>query len=102
MPYLIQQADFYPEKALRRIRDFSPNFLVVPLGFDTAKRDPTGTWELLSKDFAANGQLIGKLRLPTLIVQEGGYNNRILGINARYFFKGLWSGAFSEGDKNAG
>ena len=89
------------EKALKHIANFSPHFLIVLLGLDTAKRDPTGTWDLLSKDFQANGRLIGALKLPTLVVQEGGYNNRVLGINARYFLKGLWSGAFGEGDENA-
>jgi acetoin utilization deacetylase AcuC-like enzyme len=84
-------------KALNRIRQFSPKFIVVPLGLDTAKRDPTGTWELLSKDFESNGRLIGSLRVPVLVVQEGGYNNRVLGINARYFFRGLWSSMFEEG-----
>lgn len=27
--------------------------------------------------------------LPTLVVQEGGYRTRTLGINARSFFRGL-------------
>jgi len=82
------------EKALRRIGQFSPSFLVVSLGLDTAKGDPTGSWPLRGKDFEANGRLIGNLRLPTLIVQEGGYNTRNLGLNARHFFQGLWSGLY--------
>jgi acetoin utilization deacetylase AcuC-like enzyme len=45
----------------------------------------------VSSDFEANGSLIAVLGLPTLIVQEGGYNNRMLGANTRGFFKGLWS-----------
>lgn len=78
-------------KALRRIVHFSPSFLVVSLGLDTAKGDPTGSWPLRARDFEANGRLIGRLKLPTLIVQEGGYNTRNLGLNARHFFQGLWS-----------
>jgi len=35
--------------------------------------------------------MIGRLHMPTLIVQEGGYNSRNLGINARHFFVGLWN-----------
>jgi acetoin utilization deacetylase AcuC-like enzyme/ribosomal protein S18 acetylase RimI-like enzyme len=77
------------EKAILRIRAFKPNFLVVALGLDTAKNDPTGTWQLLSKDFETNGRLIGELSLPTLVIQEGGYRNRTLGTNALGFFKGL-------------
>jgi acetoin utilization deacetylase AcuC-like enzyme/GNAT superfamily N-acetyltransferase len=81
-------------RALRRIRRFKPQFLVVALGLDTAKGDPTGTWDLLARDFEENGRLIGSLNLPTLVVQEGGYDSRVLGVNARHFFTGLWSGAF--------
>ncbi len=79
------------EKAMRRIQKFSPRILVVALGLDTAKGDPTGTWNLSAKDFEQNGALIGSLRYPTLVVQEGGYRARSLGINARNFFKGMWT-----------
>ncbi|MGH7469974.1 MAG: GNAT family N-acetyltransferase [Longimicrobiales bacterium] len=80
-------------KATRLIEDFKPRFLVVCLGFDTAKGDPTGTWGLSADDFEKNGELIGKLGLPTLVVQEGGYRTRWLGSNARRFFVGLWDAA---------
>lgn len=76
--------------ALRRIQAFKPAYLVLCLGLDTAKDDPTGTWALQARDFQENGRLIGGLQLPTLIVQEGGYRTRTLGINARHFFTGLW------------
>ena len=76
-------------KAVRRIVQFDPYFLVVALGLDTAKGDPTGTWSLTSKDFETNGRMIGELGLPTVVVQEGGYRNRTLGTNALRFFKGL-------------
>lgn len=75
--------------ALARIRRFAPSFLVVAFGLDPAKGDPTGTWSLVARDFEENGRMIGELRLPTLIVQEGGYRTRTLGINARQFFVGL-------------
>lgn len=38
---------------------------------------------------AEDGRMIGALRLPTLVVQEGGYRTRTLGTNARMFFEGL-------------
>jgi acetoin utilization deacetylase AcuC-like enzyme len=78
-------------RALKRITAFKPAFLVVGLGLDTAKADPTGTWQLAAKDFHKNGQMIGSLNLPTLVVQEGGYRTRTLGSNARHFFEGLWA-----------
>jgi acetoin utilization deacetylase AcuC-like enzyme/GNAT superfamily N-acetyltransferase len=77
------------ERAIRRIQAFKPQFLVVALGLDTAKGDPTGSWQLLTKDFETNGRMIGELGLPTLVVQEGGYRTRALGASAMSFFKGL-------------
>ncbi len=76
-------------KALDRVAVFAPLVLVVSLGLDTAKGDPTGTWTLSAKDFEANGRMIGRMHLPTLVVQEGGYRTRTLGANALAFFRGL-------------
>ncbi len=81
-------------KALKKIAAFSPRYLIVCLGLDTAKGDPTGTWSLNASDFSKIGQQISLLQLPTLVVQEGGYKNRSIGINARHFFEGLWRGRF--------
>jgi len=82
-------------EALRRVARFRPQFLIIALGLDTAKEDPTGSWSLEADDFEAVGGMIGSLRLPTLVVQEGGYDTRVLGINARRFFNGLWAGYYS-------
>ncbi|HEX5786543.1 MAG TPA: histone deacetylase family protein [Woeseiaceae bacterium] len=79
-------------EALGRLARFDPEFLVVALGLDTAKGDPTGSFSLLARDFKENGSLIGALSLPTLVVQEGGYRTQTLGINARHFFSGLRQG----------
>ena len=77
------------ERALGVVTRFKPRFLVVALGLDTAKGDPTGSFSLTSEDFKQNGRLIGSLALPTLVVQEGGYRTRTLGDNAAGFFTGL-------------
>lgn len=82
------------ERACREVVKFAPSFLIVPLGLDPAKGDPTGTWSLVPKDFEANGRMIGQLQLPTLVVQEGGYRTRTLGNNCKYFFNGLVRGAY--------
>ncbi|MDD5459442.1 MAG: histone deacetylase family protein [Phycisphaerae bacterium] len=78
------------EKACRDVMNYKPEFLVIALGLDTAYGDPTGSWPLRVKDFAQVGQRVGQINLPTMVVQEGGYNTRVLGINARSFFEGLW------------
>jgi acetoin utilization deacetylase AcuC-like enzyme/GNAT superfamily N-acetyltransferase len=82
------------KRAINKISRFKPDFLVVPLGLDTAEGDPTGSWSLHEQDFEENGKMIGALRLPTLVVQEGGYDTRLLGINAQHFFTGLWVGTY--------
>jgi len=85
------------KKSLAAIRKFKPQYLVIALGLDTANADPTGTWTLKAADFRENGRLIGAAGFPTLIVQEGGYRTRTLGVNARHFFEGLWEGRQKKG-----
>jgi len=79
-------------KALRKIKAFDPAYLVVAFGLDTAKDDPTGKWALIPADFEYNGKQIASLRKPVLVVQEGGYKTKMLGVNARHFFLGLLTG----------
>jgi acetoin utilization deacetylase AcuC-like enzyme/GNAT superfamily N-acetyltransferase len=83
------------KKVIPRIQQFKPEFLVIALGLDPAKKDPTGTWELLEKDFEKNGYVLGALKIPTLVVQEGGYLIQKLGTNALHFFLGLWKGYYT-------
>lgn len=89
-------------QALEKIRKFKPKFLVLALGLDTAKGDPTGSFQLMARDFKLNGILIGALKLPTLVVQEGGYKTETLGVNARHFFTGLWQGMNADKSANTG
>lgn len=91
LPEILDGAEYRETltKALKAVAEYDPDFLIVALGLDTAKGDPTGTWMLRAKDFEENGRMIGRLDLPTLVVQEGGYRTRTLGINARSFFRGL-------------
>ena len=79
-------------KAVSRVSKFKPSFLVLLLGFDTAKGDPTGTWSLTANDFFNNGKMIGSLKIPSVIIQEGGYKNQSIGTNARKFFEGFSTG----------
>lgn len=79
-------------RALHRIDRFDPTYLVVALGLDTARGDPTGSWSNRPDDFYRIGEAIAAQGVPTLVVQEGGYRIRTLGANARSFFAGLWEG----------
>lgn len=88
-------------RALRRIARFRPAYLVLSAGFDTAKGDPTATWPLVAEDFRLVGQTIGRSGIPTLIVQEGGYRTRTLGINARHFAIGIAEGCHENAGRRA-
>ncbi len=92
LPRAVDGARYLPalQRACQRIRAFKPVCLVVALGLDTARNDPSGTWDLVAEDFHANGLCIGALNLPVLVVQEGGYDCSVLGQNAAAFLTGLW------------
>ncbi len=53
--------------------------LVVSLGVDAAADDPESPLRITSDGFRAAGRLLGTLGLPTVFVQEGGYDLPRLG-----------------------
>lgn len=74
------------------IKRFEPDYLVVSAGFDTYKLDPIGNFALETEDYEKMGKELAKLKLPTVICQEGGYYTKDLGANVVSFlsgFKGL-------------
>ncbi|PKP18613.1 MAG: acetylpolyamine amidohydrolase [Bacteroidetes bacterium HGW-Bacteroidetes-21] len=81
-------------KCMSLIKKFNPMFLVVALGLDTAKNDPTGTWDFTNEHFNNTGTLIGSLKYPTIIVQEGGYKTHSLGVVAKHFFNGFYKSKY--------
>jgi acetoin utilization deacetylase AcuC-like enzyme/L-amino acid N-acyltransferase YncA len=95
LPETIAPADYDAAlaRALARIAEHDPRHLVLSVGFDTARGDPTGTWPLGPDDFRRIGRAIAGCGWPTVVVQEGGYRIRDLGRNARAFFEGLAAGA---------
>ncbi|HEU6450727.1 MAG TPA: histone deacetylase family protein [Gemmatimonadaceae bacterium] len=77
------------EQALERVESFDPRYLVLSVGLDIAKGDPTGAWSITTEGFERIGGAIAGLGLPMLVVQEGGYDTRVIGRNARSFLSGL-------------
>lgn len=75
--------------ALAAIRDFKPDALVVPLGFDASKDEPLNALNVTEDGFAKAGAMIAGLGLPTAIVQEGGYNVDVIGTLLERFL-GAW------------
>jgi len=70
---------------LRRIRSFSPDAIVVTLGLDAFEGDPFGGLSVTTPGFGRIAEAIATLRLPTVIVQEGGYLCEALGGNLTSF-----------------
>jgi len=76
------------DAAAQVIASFGPDALVVSLGVDTAAEDPD-TFRLVADDFTRIGAAIGLLRLPTLLVQEGGYELSVIGRNVVNVLRGV-------------
>ncbi len=53
--------------------------LVVALGVDAAGGDPESPLEVTAAGFRAAGRVLGELQLPTVVVQEGGYDLDAIG-----------------------
>ena len=77
------------EEALAIIRRFKPKWFVLSLGYDLMKGDPTGSFLVSVKGMREIGRRLGNLRLPTLVVQEGGYSLTNLRRGSEAFFAGL-------------
>ena len=60
----------------------------MSLGVDTAAED-YDTFQLLADDFTRMGETIGLLGLPTLLVQEGGYDLQVIGRNVVNVLRGF-------------
>ena len=52
---------------------FDPVTVLVSLGLDAAAEDPLGQLAVTVDGYAHAGRLLGQLRRPTVLVQEGGY-----------------------------
>jgi acetoin utilization deacetylase AcuC-like enzyme len=76
-PYL----DALQNQVVPLVKRFEPAYLIVAAGFDTYYKDPIGDFGLRTKDFAELGNVLAALELPTVIVQEGGYDAEHLGGN---------------------
>ena len=67
------------DELLDAVRAFGPDVLVVSLGVDAAIDDPESPLQITAAGYGAAGERLGALRLPTVLVQEGGYHLPTLG-----------------------
>jgi acetoin utilization deacetylase AcuC-like enzyme len=91
MPHGSDEETFFSrlDEALRALRLFSPDVVVLTLGFDIYKDDPQAKVSVSSPGFHRLGRAMADLGLPVLVVQEGGYDLKTLDENTRQFFTGL-------------
>jgi acetoin utilization deacetylase AcuC-like enzyme len=52
---------------------FNPDALVVSLGVDTFEGDTVGDFAISMDGFSALGRRLANMKLPTVLIQEGGY-----------------------------
>jgi acetoin utilization deacetylase AcuC-like enzyme len=66
-------------QAVDAVRAHGAEALVVALGVDAGASDPESPLEVTEAGFHEAGRLLGELELPTVVVQEGGYDLATIG-----------------------
>ncbi len=80
------------ERCLDLAGQFQAEVIVLSLGYDIVRGDPTGTFVLPAAALRGLGRQVANLGLPVLVVQEGGYHLRNIRQGSRAFFTGCGEG----------
>ncbi len=80
------------DRALNQITDFAPGALVIALGLDAHENDPVQGLAITTKGFSRIAGRIAELRLPCVVVQEGGYASDALGPSLRAVIEAFLGG----------
>ncbi|HVL14101.1 MAG TPA: histone deacetylase family protein [Gemmata sp.] len=75
--------------ALEAVAKFGPAFLVLAFGADAHEADPIGGFKLPTGYYRELGAAVRELGLPTVVIQEGGYNLEVIGDCVVELLKGL-------------
>lgn len=75
--------------ALDALRDYRPQAVVLALGFDTYENDPISVLKVSMDGYRGIGERIHALGLPTVVVQEGGYEVEAIGRGLDAFLAGF-------------
>ncbi len=73
------------QKVITAVKEFEAEAIVISAGFDTYIYDPIGKFTLETPDYLSLGEDFSSLKLPCVIVQEGGYEEVALGRNVAHF-----------------
>jgi len=77
------------DQGMASIQDYGPEVLLVSLGFDPYKGDPSSDLAVSTEGFRAAGARLGSFPRPIVLVQEGGYLVEKLGDNLSAFLAGF-------------
>jgi len=77
------------EVACEQIAAFGPSLLIVSLGLDTYITDPICDLAVTTQGMGRCGEVARQLALPTVVLQEGGYDVDALGANVHAWLLGL-------------
>ncbi|MCH9670538.1 MAG: histone deacetylase family protein [Gammaproteobacteria bacterium] len=78
--------------ALEEIAAFGPDLLIVALGLDASEHDGLSAFlKITTKGFERIGEALGRMQLPTVLIQEGGYVSDYLGANLAATLRGFES-----------
>lgn len=80
------------EHACRRLAAYSPDALVISLGLDAHEHDPFKGLKVTTEGFRRIGERLGRLGMPSVMVQEGGYDCDHIGANLVHFLDGFTGG----------
>ncbi len=73
------------DRAIHLVHAFEPRHLIVSVGMDVYEHDPLGQFKISTGGIRAIGERISRLRIPTALIMEGGYNTAELGANVVAF-----------------
>ena len=79
------------DQGVAALREFNPLALVLALGFDSYKDDPISVLKLDLEAYRHIGERVGALKLPAVVVQEGGYMVEAIGPALDNFLQGFLS-----------
>jgi acetoin utilization deacetylase AcuC-like enzyme len=76
-------------RAAEAISAFGPSTIVVSLGVDTYYNDPISDLGVTADGYERQGTLVAEIGIPTVVLQEGGYDVDAIGNNVRRWLVGL-------------
>jgi acetoin utilization deacetylase AcuC-like enzyme len=95
LPHRVSEGDYLRAmaEATEVVRDFAPGFLILSAGFDFMEGDPAalagGSFQVGLNGLDSIAERISGLALPTVVIQEGGYDVERLGGYVVRFLTGL-------------